>query len=313
MRTSIPNPLETTSPTAERPSFRSQARAFGAALRPRQWVKNLLVFAAPGAAGILGEREVFVRATLAFVALCLLSSAAYLVNDVLDGPRDRLHPVKRLRPIASGALDRRIALGGAIVLSAGGLALGAVISAPFVLVELAYVSITLAYSLFLKRIAVIDLASVAAGYVLRAIAGGIATGVAPSAWFLILAASGAWLVVAGKRLADLPLSAGEDPEARSSPTSAGYPSEYLRGVWIVACAVSIAAYCLWAFAVPHRVDGVAWSQVSIVPFALALLRYAYVIELGWGGAPEVVFSRDRVLQVLVLLWLVVYVTGVYLK
>jgi len=172
-------------------------------------------------------------------------------------------------------------------------------------VVLVYVAVTVSYSLWLKRVAVIDLVAVAAGFVLRAIAGGAATGVAPSAWFLILTCSGALFVVTGKRLADV-RAVGEDDEPGA------YPISYLRGVWVLAAGVAITAYALWAFAVPHLVDGIAWSQVSIVPFAVALLRYAYVIELGGGGAPEEVFAHDRVLEATVLVWVVTYALGVYL-
>jgi decaprenyl-phosphate phosphoribosyltransferase len=158
------------------------------------------------------------------------------------------------------------------------------------------------------------MAAVAGGFVLRAVAGSAATGVSPSAWFLILACSGAMFVVAGKRLADARVSrpAEETVDDRASDRPP-YPVEFLRGAWVLAGAVTVTAYCLWAFAVPHTVDGIAWSQVSIVPFAIAIFRYAYAIELGGAGAPERLFLRDRVLETLTVAWIVVYALGVYLR
>ncbi|MBI3647423.1 MAG: decaprenyl-phosphate phosphoribosyltransferase [Actinobacteria bacterium] len=287
----------------------SSISALGRALRPKQWAKNALVFAAPGAAGVLGRPSVLAHATLAFAGFCAVASAAYLVNDVVDAPQDRSHAAKRFRPVASRELSPRLAVAAASVLILAGGAIGSYVGVRFLSVEFAYVAMTLTYSLWLKRIAVIELVAVASGFVLRAVAGSAATGVPPSAWFLILACSGAMCVVAGKRLADT--RRAEDDSERSA--RARYPVEYLRGVWVVAAGVALTAYCLWAFAVPHVVDGVAWSQVSIVPFAVAILRYAYAIEMGDGGTPEAVFLRDRTLQVVALAWLVVYALGVYLK
>jgi decaprenyl-phosphate phosphoribosyltransferase len=281
-----------------------RAAALGRAVRPRHWVKNLLVFAAPGAAGVMGSPDVLGRACIAFLAFCFSASAVYLVNDVADAPRDRQHPSRRSRPVATGELAERGALVAAAALLAIGAATGSVLGARFLLVLGAYVALAMMYTFWLQRVPVIDLAVVGSGFVFRAVAGGVATGVPPSAWFMILACSAAAFVVAGKRLSDV--TAGQTG-------SVPYPAAYLRGVWVLAGSVSVTAYCLWAFAVPHTVDGVAWSQVSIIPFALAILRYAYAIELGDAGAPEVVFLRDRVLLGITVAWVVVYALGVYLR
>jgi len=287
-------------------SDRGRIQAFTLALRPKQWVKNVLVFAAPGAAGLLGKPDILARAGLAFAAMCVISSATYLVNDIADAEADRAHPVRRRRPVAAGHLSLRAAVVGAAGLFAIGIGLSLPLGAHFLAVALAYVAVTTAYSFGLKRVAVFDLVAVASCFVLRAIAGGAATHVAPSMWFLILTSSGALLVVVGKRQADL-------RSADAGSTASMYPAAYLRGVWVLAAGVAITAYCLWAFAEPHLVDGIAWSQVSIVPFAVALLRYAYVIELGDGGAPEEVFLHDRALQATVVAWILTYGAGVYLK
>jgi decaprenyl-phosphate phosphoribosyltransferase len=276
-------------------------------MRPKQWTKNLLVLAAPGAAGILLTRDALGREAAAFAAFCLVASAGYLFNDVLDAASDRRHPIKRARPVASGALSGPAAVIGSCLLATAGIAISAAIGPRFLAVVAVYVAVTVAYSVGIKRVAVIELFVIASCYVLRAIAGGAAVGVAPSQWFLILTTSGALTVVAGKRAADG--TANDDLE--HDRRRAEYPPSFLRSVWLLAGSVALVSYSLWAFKVPHFVDGVAWSEVSIVPFAVAFLRYIYVMELGAAGAPEEVLIHDRVLQFAVLCWLVVYAWGVY--
>ncbi|MFL5738397.1 MAG: decaprenyl-phosphate phosphoribosyltransferase [Actinomycetota bacterium] len=292
------------------PRRRSAPGSILYAMRPLQWSKNVLVFAAAGAAGVLARPSILWRASLAFVAFSLIASATYLVNDVLDARFDRLHPLKRFRPVACGELSARAALVASGVLFVLGTGVSVVLGPRFVAVVAVYVAMSVAYSVRLKRLAVLEMAVVASGFVLRAVAGSAATGVPPSAWFLILACSGAMFVVAGKRLADAHSKASEESRTSDRPP---YPEEFLRGAWVLAGGVTVTAYCLWAFAVPHTVDGIAWSQVSIVPFAIAIFRYAYSIELGGAGAPERLFLRDRVLEGLTVAWIVVYALGVYLR
>ncbi|MEP7060487.1 MAG: decaprenyl-phosphate phosphoribosyltransferase [Actinomycetota bacterium] len=281
-----------------------------ALLRPKQWAKNLLVFAAPGAAGLLTGFSVASRASVAFASLCLMASATYIVNDILDAPADRIHPLKGSRPVASGQIAVRPALVLGVALLVAGLAVATYLGLGFVEVVAAYVGLSVAYSLVLKRLEVIDIAVVAACFVLRAVAGAAATGVTLSSWFLILVSAGALLVVAGKRMADLRFAHREGIE--SFERRAVYPESFLRGVWVLSAAVAVMAYILWSQAFPHNIDGVAWSQVSAAPFVIALLRYTLIIERGGAGAPEDVFKSDHVLQAVVLVWLVAYAIGVYL-
>jgi decaprenyl-phosphate phosphoribosyltransferase len=291
-------------------SLLGTASALLHAIRPRQWVKNLLIFAAPGAAGILFGADVLERTVVAFVAFCALASAGYLVNDALDAEQDRRHPAKRLLAVAAGALSERTALAVAAVLGAGALSLSTQLGSPFLVAALAYAIVTLAYSLGLKRVAVVDLFLVAACYVLRAVAGAAAVRIEPSAWFIAVVTSAAVAVVAGRRMADV-RDVGIDGTDR--PRSAPYTVEYLRGVWVLALGIAVTTYCLWAADIPHASHGVAWSQLSIVPFAHALLRYAFVIERGAAGEPEEVFASDGVIQLAVVAWAVVYGLGVYLR
>lgn len=277
------------------------------ACRPKQWVKNLLVFAAPAASGMIRDEDVLARAGLAFAAFCLVSSAMYLVNDLIDREHDARHPVKRFRPIASGDLSTRAAAATATVLLVAGGGAAAFLGWRFAAAVGAYVVLTVSYSLWLKPVAVVDIGAVALGFVIRAIAGGLATGVSVSQWFLILTSFLSLFVVAGKRYADVSLA--EPGLASRGPVD--YTPGFLRFVWTMSAAVSVAAYCLWAFSSPQAVHTPGWAQVSAIPFVLAILRYALVLESGRAGAPEEILISDRPLQILAAAWVVTYLVGVY--
>jgi decaprenyl-phosphate phosphoribosyltransferase len=275
-------------------------------MRPKQWIKNVLVAAAPGAAHALFHERVALRTAAAFVAFCLAASGNYLLNDVRDVDADRLHPTKRFRPIAAGAVPVRLALITSGVLLATGMVIAALLSLKFAAVLAAYIGLTVLYSLWLKHEPVLDIAIVASGFVFRAVAGGVATKIPLSQWFLIVTAAGSLFVVAGKRHGEY-LAMGED-RATTRASLASYSLAYLRYVWMLASAVGIVAYCLWAFEQSHA-KGFPWFELSIVPFVLALLRYALIIETGHAGAPEEVLLGDRVFLVLVAFWLLVYGAG----
>ena len=292
-------------------SFRSRFRTIVDALRPKQWMKNLLVIAAPAAAGVLNEWAVVLRTFLALVALCLIASATYVVNDLVDAVADRRHPVKRSRPIASGSLSSRAALAIALALAVAGVSVSVALGTEFFLVVVAYLGITMGYTFWLKRVEVLDIGAVASCFVIRALAGAAAADVSISPWFLILTSSVALFVVAGKRAADR-MALEQEGERRLAGNGSDYPMAYLRYVWMLSSGIAIAAYCLWAFAQPHVVHGVAWSEISIVPFGLGVLRYALVVERAGGGQPEEVLLHDRSLQLIALSWLAVYAIGVYL-
>ncbi len=280
--------------------------------RPRQWVKNLLVFAAPGAAGALTDGGVLVRAVAAFAVFCLAASGTYFLNDALDVESDRLHPTKRRRPIAAGAVPAGPAkvIGVVLLLASVGCAL-ALGGWPLALVLGIYVGLQPVYSLWLKNLAVIDLAAVASGFVLRAIAGGVAVDLPISQWFLIVASFGSLFMVAGKRHAEH-LDLGEDG-GRHRSTLAAYSPSFLHYVQAVSSAVAIAAYCLWAFEKANVAEAPLWFQLSIVPLVLGVLRYALLLDAGAGGAPEEVVLRDRPLQVLGLVWIATFAVGVHVR
>lgn len=286
---------------------RSLPVALVVALRPRQWLKNVLVFAAPLAAGSIFEPDVLVPSLLAFVAFCLVSSATYLINDVRDIEADRAHPTKRVRPIPAGELPVPVAIGTAVVLALASLGIAIAVSLSLFGVVLAYAVFTLAYSLFLKHEPVIELALLSLGFLLRAIAGGAAADLPISPWFLIVAAFGSLFMAAGKRFSELERSVDSDAPRRRSLE--GYTGTYLRFVWGLAAAVTITAYCLWAFEVGLADSSFPWSQWSVLPFVLAILRYALDVDRAEAEAPEDVVLGDRSLQVLGLAWLVLFGLG----
>ena len=279
------------------------------ALRPRQWVNNLLVFAVPLAAGKLTDRDVLVDTTVAFVCFCLVASATYLVNDARDAESDRVHPRKRFRPIAAGELPVPLALALAAVLGIAGITIAAMSTYPGFLVTLAvYLVATLSYSLGLKNEPVVELVLLAAGFVLRATAGGTATGIPISPWFLTVAAFGSLFMAAGKRYSEY-VSLGE--QGRSArPALARYTATYLRFVWSLSAAIMLTAYCLWVFDIGSRDSGslplAAWS---VVPFILAVLRFALDVDRGDAGAPEDIALGDRVLQLTAVAWVAMFALG----
>jgi decaprenyl-phosphate phosphoribosyltransferase len=295
---------------------RSAPRALLAEARPKQWVKNLLVFAAPAAAGVIGQPKALGQTFAAFACFCLAASGTYFLNDAADVEADRLHPKKKLRPIAAGEISVPVAQAVGIIAIVAAVGLSALVNWHLAVVVGTYVVLTTSYSLWMKHVAVLDVVGVAAGFVLRAIAGAAAVDVPISDFFFIVASFGSLFMVVGKRRAETE-ELGEDA-AQFRPTLGIYPRAYLAQLQTVSISVMLVGYCLWAFEKAGELaatsDGglsVPWFQLSIVPFAIAVLRYALLIDTGHGGAPEDVVLGDRALQLAGALWLVVFCIGVY--
>ena len=267
------------------------------AMRPKQWVKNLLVFAVPLAAGKVADAEVTTAAVMAFVVLTLAATAVYLVNDVRDADHDRLHPTKSLRPIAAGKLSPSVALGVASLCAA--LAAGI----PIVLSEWGLLAIVGAYAVLqagyqagLRDVVLMDIVIVAAGFVLRAVAGGVASEVLISNWFLMVTGASALFMVSAKRFGEL-LNQGTTTRA----SLGNYTESYLRTVWTSSMFAAVVFYALWAVDLGSTRDD-NFAVLSTVPFSLIMLRYAFHADRGVAEAPETVVLTDRVLQVLALVW-----------
>ena len=278
--------------------------------RPKQWIKNALVVAAPGAAGVLTHGQPAFRTGVAFVCFCLAASGTYFLNDAIDVEADREHPQKRTRPVASGEVAVNTAVTGGILLGAAAIALSFAARWQLAVVVGGYLLLTVTYGLWLKHEPVLDLGAVACGFVLRTIAGGIAVGVSISPWFLIVAGAGSLFMVTGKRSAELKSLGAEASNHRRS--LAGYTEAYLAYVRAVASSVAILAYCLWAFEKSAPVGTPAYFQLSIIPFALGVLRYALLLAQGeGGGAPEELVLSDRVLLGIGAVWAVIFAIAVH--
>jgi decaprenyl-phosphate phosphoribosyltransferase len=289
---------------------RSLPRALLAEARPKQWVKNVLVFAAPAAAGVMNERTAVLESLAAFVCFCLAASGTYYLNDAADVEADRLHPKKRFRPIAAGEISLPLARAvgvGAIILS--------VLAALLVDWHLAvvvgcYVALTTTYSLWMKHEPVLDVVGVAAGFVLRAIGGAAAVDVPISDWFFIVAVFGSLFMVVGKRRAEAEEMGADAAEFR--PTLGIYPAQYLSRLQTVCTSVVLIGYCLWAFEKADLSDAsIPWFELSIIPFGLAILQYSLLLDTGKGGAPEDVVLSDRRMLIMGAIWAVVFAMGVY--
>ena len=278
----------------ELPRRRSPAAAALVAMRPRQWTKNLLLFAGIIFAAKLGDPARWAAAVTAFVAYCAASSAAYLVNDVRDAESDRLHPVKRSRPIARGELSPQVALA-----LAGALALAAVVLAgmlgPMSLACLAaFVALQAAYSLGLKAFELVDVLAIAGLFVLRASAGAIAVDVRISEWLLLCTFLLALFVALGKRRAELGLDG-----VRARPALDGYSVALVDQLLAIVAAATIAAYTGYALAAHDT----RWLVATVPLVVYGLFRYLLLLHRrGLGEEPETLLVEDLPLLVTVAVW-----------
>lgn len=256
--------------------------------RPKQWAKNLLVFAAPIAAGKIIHGNTFPKALLAFFAFCMISSVGYIVNDIQDLERDRGNPKKSKRPLASGKINRNQALAVLVLCLILGVAAASTLTFSFQLVLILYLLSTLSYSFGLKHQPVVELIIVALGFVLRAIAGGAATGTPISRWFLVVASFGSLVIVVAKRLAEAESLVNADVR----PVIRDYPLPFLRFMLSSSAAVTLTGYSLWAFSLPESQH---FGQMSLLPLCLGLFRYVWLVEQGSGEVPEDLLLHDVVL------------------
>ncbi|NMD57923.1 MULTISPECIES: decaprenyl-phosphate phosphoribosyltransferase [Tsukamurella] len=281
------------------------------AIRPRQWVKNVLVVVAPLAAG--RDQLEFVKfgnVGIAFIAFCLAASSIYLINDALDVEADRAHPTKRYRPIAAGVVPVNLAYVLAIVLGAAAIGISFLANPQLAIVIAVYIVIQLGYCFGLKHQAVIDICIVSSGFLLRAVAGGVAAELPKglSQWFLLVMAFGSLFMAAGKRYAELQLAERTGAKIRKSLEY--YTTTYLRFVWTLAATAVVLCYGLWAFDTTKHPNNI-WYTLSMVPFTIAILRYAVDVDGGEAGEPEEIALGDRVLQVLAIAWIGTVVAAVY--
>jgi 4-hydroxybenzoate polyprenyltransferase len=289
-------------------------RALFASLRPHQWTKNLLVLAPLGLSKHLFELEPLLRALSAFGLFCALSGVVYLVNDVADVERDRLHPRKRLRPIASGALSPRAALVAAGVLGVSSLVASAFLGSAFAVVAGGYLALNLLYSFALKNVVIVDAISVSLGFVLRAVAGAVAIGVEFSDWVLICTILLALFLTLCKRRHEI--TSLSDAAADHRRILSEYSPHLLDQMIAVVTASCLTAYAVYTTA-PDTVAKYKTTRLSLtIPFVLyGIFRYLYLVHRReQGGSPSEILLTDRPLLAAVALWglallVIVYTAG----
>ncbi len=302
-------------------------------LRPRQWIKNTAIFAAITFSGNLFDWEILQGVLLAFIVFCSLSSASYIVNDIFDIKKDRLHPFKRFRPLANKDLTTTYALTVAIILIITSFILGAIVTPAFFLLLIIYLFIQVFYSTVLKPIAVIDILAIAFGYILRVYAGELAGGVHISVWLLLTTISLSLFLAIGKRRSELTLvSQNKSVNISDIRKTLSHYSERLLDVYASIFATStFVSYTLFTFLENPRGFNLGlsvflpdflpaffqrkWLMITIVPVVYGLMRYLQdIYEKHEGESPDRVLTSDKPLLAAVLFWIslviiIIYVIG----
>jgi decaprenyl-phosphate phosphoribosyltransferase len=283
-------------------------------MRPAQWVKNGLIAVAPAAAHSLSHADVLARTATAFVAFCFLSSGIYLFNDLRDVQSDRQHPTKQFRAIASSQLSARVVVTSAValILVAFAIPLALTRSQGLLLILGLYLVISLSYTMGLKNVAIIELGVVASGFFLRAYAGAVTSHIFVSTWFLVVISFGALFLVVGKRASELK----KIGDRSTRQVLAEYTPEFMHSALTLSASVVVTGYCLWAF--DTSLTGLSSShndfvpiRLSVVPVVFAILFIMRSAEAGDGDAPEELVLHNRTVQLLVLIWILLLVWGVY--
>ena len=269
--------------------------------RPRHWVKNTFVLAAPLFSGHLFLQPDLNRSLLALALFICASSAIYLINDIVDREQDQLHPLKASRPIAQGKLSPVLAGSVAVVLMAGALMVAHLLATAFALVLAGYVLTHLAYSFWLKKLVLLDILAIAAGYLLRAVGGAVAIDVVISTWFILCTFTLTLLMAAVKRRQEL-IELGETASKHRHALE-GYDVSYLDQVVSILTAASIVCYALYAVGIGEAASAQGHMEWTVPMVIYGILRYLYIVRrLDVGGDPTALIWRDRPLQWTVLLW-----------
>jgi 4-hydroxybenzoate polyprenyltransferase len=288
-------------------------------MRPVHWIKNLSIFAAIFLTGLLFEKGDFKRIVWAFIIFCLITSATYLINDVLDINSDKLHPVKKFRPIASGALPISFAISEAVILAFASifLAVSMGFNSLFVSTVIIYLIMQIAYSLVLKNMAIVDIIIIASGFVLRVYAGAFAIDAHISVWFLLCVISVALFLASGKRRAELNIVQDSGYTTRKSLIN--YKKELLSSYVTMFGNASWMSWALFTFFESPKAALPFWLilaelsrtttigkllMVSIPITIFGIMRYEYLIFEGKSETPERLLLTDKPLIVTVLLWII---------
>lgn len=276
-------------------------------MRPKQWTKNLIIFAAPIFSGKILNPDVFLKSFLGFVLLCFLSGAVYLINDVVDYEKDRHHPKKNQRPVASGKLSKNLAFGFSLFSSASVLVFSYFLGATFFLCLAGYFLIQLLYSLWLKNLVILDVFTIASGFLVRALSGVYLLSLSLSPWLFICAFLLALFLGFGKRRHELLFL---EKASTHRPVLKEYSKEFLDVLLTVIASATVVSYSLYTFfsETAEKHSGLMWS----IPFVFyGLFRYLYLVySKNLGGNPEEILLTDRPLLIDILLWLFVVIWAI---
>ncbi len=273
-------------------------------LRPKQWIKNLFIFAPLIFSQNLLDKPLFLKTVVAFVTFCLLSSAHYIFNDLQDLEEDKLHPLKSQRPLASGRLQKPAAVVAMIVLGTAGFGLALTINEYFFLIGMFYIVLQIAYSLWLKHVVILDIFVIAAGFLIRVVAGGLAIRVDISHWLLICTMLLSLFLAMGKRRHELVLLNRSAISHR--PILKEYNTYLLDQMISVVTASTLVAYCLYTISEETVAKFGTANLIYTVPFVLyGIFRYLYLIhQKAEGGSPESLIIEDKPLLLDTFLWIV---------
>lgn len=299
-------------------------------LRPRQWIKNTAIFAAITFSGDLFNWTDLQKALLAFVVFCSLSSASYIINDIFDIKKDRLHPFKRFRPLANKDLTKTYALVVAVFLIIASFVLGLMVTPAFFIIGIVYLLVQFFYSTLLKPIAIVDILAIALGYILRVYAGELAGGFHISVWLLLTTISLSLFLAIGKRRSELTLvSQNKSVNISDVRKTLSHYSERLLDVYASIFATStFISYALFTFLENPRGFklGISiflpdflpaffqrkWLMITIVPVVYGLMRYLQdIYEKHEGESPERVLTSDKPLLIAVLFWISLVIVIIY--
>ena len=287
------------------------------AMRPRQWIKNLSVFAAATFAGTLFDPEVFFRTSFAFVIFCLLSSATYLINDIHDAPVDKLHPIKKNRPIPSGKLSLELAKFSALVFLGVSLTAALIfVNSYFFLICFSYFVVQLIYTYKIRNIIILDALVVSLGFIFRVLSGGFAAGVSISSWLILATIGLAMLLAFGKRRSERTILSSSGLSLSTRKTLAHYPDSLLDSMISMSASFAIITYSLFTFQIspqesfgalsrflPSSLSSPKWMMLTIPIVIYGVARYLYVIyERKEAESPERVLLQDKPLLATTLIW-----------
>ena len=287
-------------------------------MRPIQWTKNLMVFLPAlfsfNEAWVLNDAEtslpILIRAFIALGCFVMASSATYMFNDVIDANKDKLHPYKKYRPVASGRLGKQPALAVALILAAAALFASSAISVAMVLVLFSYLLLMAAYTYFLREIILLDVFCISAGFITRVVAGAVAIGVPMSPWLYVCMGFGALYIALSKRMGELMSDNGNGQYGRK-PLEL-YTQELISSMLTVVLSSTLIAYCLYTFVAPNLPSNN--SMMLTIPFVVyGMLRYLYLVRIeGKGERPEIIIVKDIPILLCVGMWFFVSATVFYL-